>query len=345
MNPDGSSRPYLYGYGAFPRVSHLKALRITRFGDPDVLRIEEVPDPSPAEGQALVRVRAAGVNRADLLQRAGHYPPPPDAPPDIPGLEFAGEIASLGSASTRFAVGQRVFGLCSGGAQAAYLAVDCGLLVPTPPALDDVTAAGIAEAYVTAHDALVTQAHLRAGERVLVHAVGSSVGIAVMQIASAKQCDVYGTSRSAWKLERARALGLRYPIQADAPDFAAELLRHGGADVLVDFVGAPYFERNLAAMAPRGRMVSLATMGGANTELSLQSLMRKRLHLIGSVLRSRSLPEKIAAIQAFELDVVPLLAADELRVPIDKVFPLEEAAAAHRYVESNENFGKVILRI
>lgn len=308
--------------------------------------MEEVATPKPASGQALVRVHAAGVNRADVLQRQGRYPPPADAPPDIPGLEFAGEISALGGPTARFAVGQRVFGLCSGGAQAEYIAVDEGLLVPTPPALDDVSAGGVAEAYVTAHDALVTQAKLRAGECVLVHAVGSAVGIAVLQIASRMRCDVFGTSRTQWKLARAREYGLRHPIAVDREDFAAAVLQHGsGADVVIDFIGAPYFERNLSALAVRGRMVSLATMGGASVALPLQTVMRKRLHLIGSMLRSRSLAEKIDAIQAFERDVLPALATGELRVPVDKVFPLAEAALAHRYIESNANFGKVILKL
>jgi len=323
----------------------MKALRITRFGEPDVLRVEEVPTPKPASGQALVRVRAAGVNRADVLQRQGHYPSPADAPPDIPGLEFAGEITALAGPSARLAVGQRVFGLCSGGAQAEYIAVDEELLVPTPPSLGDVSAGGVAEAYVTSHDALVTQAKLRAGERVLVHAVGSAVGIAVLQIASRMRCDVFGTSRTQWKLERAREYGLRYPIAVDGEDFAAFVLQHGGADVVIDFIGAPYFERNLSALALRGRMVSLATMGGASVALPLQTVMRKRLHLIGSMLRSRSLAEKIDALQAFERDVLPALATGELRVPVDRVFPLADAALAHRYIESNANFGKVILKL
>lgn len=313
-----------------------------------MLRVETVADPIPSAGQALVRIHAAGINRADILQREGHYPPPADAPADIPGLEFAGEIRSLAGQSARLAVGQRVFGLCSGGAQAEYIAVDCGLLVPIPPNMDDTEASGSAEAYITAHDALITQAHLRPGERVLVHAIGSGVGIAALQIASSFGCEVFGTSRTAWKLERAAALGLAHPIDTGSVDFAEAIMRlsrQAGIDVVIDFVGAPYFERNVAVLSQRGRMVCLATLGGTQATLALPQLMHKRLHLMGSVLRSRSLKGKIEATQAFERDVVPALAARKLRVPIDKVFPLTQAAEAHRYVESNANFGKVVFEI
>ena len=339
----------MYGCRDFPPVSAaLKALRITRFGDPSVLRVETVADPVLKPGQALVRIHAAGVNRADIMQREGRYPPPADAPADIPGLEFAGEIRSLAGPSARLAVGQRVFGLCSGGAQAEYIAVDCDLLVPTPSNIDDTEAGGIAEAYITAHDALITQARLRPGERVLVHAVGSGVGIAALHIASSLGCEVFGTSRTAWKLERAAALGLAHPIDTGSVDFAEAIMRlsrQAGIDVVIDFVGAPYFERNLAVLSQRGRMVCLATLGGTQATLALAQLMRKRLHLMGSMLRSRSLKEKIEATQAFERDVVPALAARELRLPIDKVFPLAQAAEAHRYVESDANFGKVVFEI
>ncbi|MDQ6781157.1 MAG: NAD(P)H-quinone oxidoreductase [Candidatus Eremiobacteraeota bacterium] len=323
----------------------MKALRITRFGDPDVLRVEKVARPQPLPGQALVRVRAAGVNRADLLQRAGHYPPPSDAPPDIPGLEFCGEIVELVSAQTSLRLGDRVFGLCSGGAQAEFLAVDARLLLAVPAALDDVDAASIAEAYVTAHDALITQANVQPAERVLVHAVGSSVGIAALQIARMRGCQVFGTSRSPKKLARAKSFGLHEGFDTTGDDFAQGLAPYGGVDVIVDFVGAPYFEKNLAVLALNGRLISLATLGGGSAALSMDTLMRKRLHLIGSVLRSRSTDEKVTATRAFERDVLPAIADGSVRVPVDTVFPLEQAAAAHRYVQANENFGKVVLTV
>lgn len=324
----------------------MKALRITRFGDPDVLRVEEVPRPRPSPGQALVQVRTAGVNRADLLQRAGHYPPPPDAPPDIPGLEFCGEIVELVEAETPLRLGDRVFGLCSGGAQAEFLAVDARLLLAAPAAVDDVTAASIAEAYITAHDALITLAATQPAERVLIHAVGSSVGIAALQIARKRGCRVFGTSRSPEKLIRAGALGLHEGFAGGDSDFAQALSSsYGGVDVIVDFVGAPYFHKNLSVLALKGRLVSLATLGGGDAQLSMVTLMRKRLHLIGAVLRSRSTDEKVAATRAFERDVLPAIADGSLRVPVDRVFPLEQAAAAHRYVQADENFGKVVLTV
>jgi len=323
----------------------MKALRITRFGAPDVLRVEDVPAPQPRSGQALVRVRAAGVNRADLLQREGHYPPPADAPADIPGLEFAGEVVRVHDDSSSVRAGQRVFGLCSGGAQAELIAVSTATLVSTPATLDDVTAGAVAEAYVTAHDALIAQANAQPGERVLVHAVGSAVGIAVLEVANWRGCVVYGTSRSGWKLERAAGFGLRHPINSADADFAEEIKRLGGVDIVIDFVGAAYFERNIAALREKGRMVSLATLAGSNVQLSLQALMRKRLQLKGSTLRSRPPAEKSAATRAFERDILPAIADGSIRVPLDKIFPLEQAALAHEYVAANANFGKVVLTL
>jgi putative PIG3 family NAD(P)H quinone oxidoreductase len=326
----------------------MKALRITRPGGPEVLEIADVPAPQPRADELLVRVRAAGLNRADLLQRRGHYPPPPGFPEDIPGLEYAGEIAASGADVRRFRVGQRVFGLTGGGAQAEFVAIPASLALSVPDGLKDLDAGGIPEAYITAHDALFTQGSLASGDTVLVHAVGSGVGVAAMQIAKAFRCRVFGTSRHAGKLTRAVELGLDVPIDVTKKLFDDAVMRgtHGrGVDVIVDFVGAQYLERNLNALAVKGRLVFVSALSGASTQMAINVVMRKRLRLVGTQLRSRPLEEKIAATRAFATAVLPLFEGKAINVPVDSVFPLEQAAEAHRYMEANENFGKVVFSI
>ena len=331
-----------------PSLAHwarVKAVSVVA-GDPPHLAIVDLPKPEPDAGQALVRVVSSGLNRADLLQRRGLYPPPHDAPADIPGLEFAGIIESLGRDGSHLKVGQRVFGLCSGGAHAEYVVSPEALLMGVPKRLTDIEAGAVPETYITAHDALVTQAAMKLGERVLVHAIGSGVGIAALQIASALGCEVFGTARSADKLERARALGATFVCAPDAFDEAIlTFTRDQGMDVILDPVGAPYFERDLRILALRGRLVIIATMGGTTTSLALPVLMRKRLRIFGSMLRTRSIQEKATATRAFERDVLPKLAAGELKVVIDKTFPLEQATAAYDYMEANQNFGKIVLTL
>jgi NADPH2:quinone reductase len=320
----------------------VKALVIPRFGGPEVLEVRERPKPAPVGDEILVCVRSAGLNRADLLQRSGHYPPPPDSPQDIPGLEYCGIIEAIGPEVRSRETGERVFGLVGGGAQAEYLVTREGLSMRVPDAVSDIEAGGVPEAYITAHDALYAQGSLRTGDRVLIHAVGSGVGIAALQLAKAANCKVFGTSRNAEKLQMAKALGLDVSIdlRTDAfEEFARDV------DVIIDFVGAPYFEKNLAALAVRGRLVSVSTLGGVSVSLSLRTLMTKRLRIVGTMLRARSYEEKVDATRAFEPDVIPLLASGAVRVPIDRVFKLEEAAAAHRYIEENRNFGKVVFTL
>jgi NADPH2:quinone reductase len=326
----------------------MKALRITRPGGPEVLEIADVPTPEPKADELLVRVRAAGVNRADTLQRRGHYPPPPGYPEDIPGLEYAGEIAALGSHVRHFHAGQRVFGLTAGGAQAEFLITPEVLTLSTPEGLTDVEAGAIPEAYITADDALFANGALRPGETVLVHAVGSGVGIAAMQIAKSNGCRVLGTSRHQEKLDRAVELGLDLPIDVTTQLFDDVAMRatHGrGVDVIIDFVGADYFERNLNALAEKGRLVFVSTLSGAQVQLPIDVMMGKRLRFAGTMLRRRSIEEKTAATRAFADRVLPLLANRAIAVPIDHVFPLAEAAAAHRYMEENKNFGKIVLKL
>ena len=326
----------------------MRALTITQPGGPEVLAVVETPTPSPSADQVLVRVRAAGLNRADLLQRAGKYPAPPDAPADIPGLEFAGEITALGPDVRSLRVGQRVCGLVGGGAQAEFVLIREPLAIPLPDHVSDFQGGGIPEAYITAHDALVTQGSLTHGERVLVHAVGSGVGIAALQIAKSFGCFVFGTSRTADKLRKAKELGLDVAIDPENAAFDEVVgSRTGGSgvDVIVDFIGGPYLDRNLLALATRGRLVVVSTLGGVSALLSLRTLMTKRLRIVGTMLRSRSYEEKAAAAQAMGRDVMPLFENGSIAVPIDSTFALEDAAAAHRYLEANSNFGKVIFAV
>lgn len=320
----------------------MKALVITKPGGPEVLEVRERPTPVPTGDEILVRVWSAGLNRADLMQRAGVYPPPPDCPQDVPGLEYCGTIEAVGPDVRSREVGQRVFGLVGGGAQAEYVVTREALSVLVPDAVSDTEGGGVPEAYITAHDALYAQGSLRTGDRVLIHAVGSGVGIAALQLAKAAKCKVFGTSRNTEKLQKAKALGLDVciDVRTDAfEEFARDV------DVIIDFIGAPYFENNIASLAVRGTLVIVSTLGGNSATLSLRWLMRRRLRVVGTMLRARPYDEKVDATRAFERDVFPLLASGAIRAPIDRVFKLEEAAAAHRYIEENRNFGKVIFAL
>jgi putative PIG3 family NAD(P)H quinone oxidoreductase len=312
------------------------------------LELAERPDPQPGPGEVQVRVHGAGVNRADVLQRAGRYPSPPGVPADIPGMEFAGEVSALGEGVTTHAVGDRVFGIVGGGAQAELLTTSADACAPIPGELDLVTAGGIPEVYVTAHDAMRTRAGLQAGEHVVVHAVGSGVGIAVLQLAKALGCTVTGTARTAEKLDRALELGLDHavlaPRELDPDTFAFELIEHGGpADVVIDLVGGPYVAADLGCAAVRGRVVVVGTLAGGRVELPLLGLMGKRLELHGTVLRARTIPEKAAAIRAFVDECEPWLADGTLRPVVERVLPLGGAQAAYDLLASDATFGKVIL--
>lgn len=324
----------------------MKAVVITRAGGPEVLAMQERPVPQPAVGQVRVRVAVAGLNRADIMQRQGKYPAPSDAPPDIPGLEIMGVVDALGPGVTSWEKGQRVFGLVGGGGYAEYVVTHERLLAPVPDTLSDTEAGATPEAFMTAHDALFTQAQLKMGESVLIHAVGSGVATAAVQLAHAIGCTTFGTARSADKLDRAKGMGLDFALPL--PDFLPALqhsTQSRGVDVIIDFVGQPYFEANLRALAPLGRLVQVGTMAGHIAEIDLGLMMQKRLRIMGTVLRSRPLEEKALVTQRFAQQVLPLLARGNVKPVVDKLFQLEEATAAHRYMESNANFGKVLLQI
>lgn len=324
----------------------MRAIAITSYGGPDVLKLVERPEPQPSRGEVRVRVRAAGVNRADLLQRMGRYPAPPDAPPDVPGLEFAGEIDALGDGVTDFRPGDRVFGLVSGGAYAEAIVAHARALARIPDALDFTAAAAIPEAFITAYDAMIDQARLGAGNVVLVSAVGSGVGTAAVQIARAVGARSIGTSRSADKLERAKNLGLDHGLVPEEGRFAQavlELTGGRGADVIMELVGGSYVKDDMDCLAPRGRIVMVGLLAGNAVELDLGKLLFKRGTLLGTSLRARPLEEKIAVAQTFARHVVPLFAAKKLAAVIDRIFPLAEAGSAHAYMASNQVFGKVVL--
>jgi NADPH:quinone reductase len=324
----------------------MRAIIITRPGGPEVLEIQNVGMPTPAGEQVRVRVRASGVNRADLLQRAGGYPAPPGSPPNIPGLEFAGEVDAVGPLVRAWQPGQRVMGLAGGGAQAEYVLAHEGLLVEIPQNLDFVQAAAVPEVFTTAHDALITQAGLQMGERVLIHAVGSGVGTAAIQLAHATGATTFGTSRTPRKLELARELGL--DVGLSDQNFASEVLRLTGGEgvhVVLDFIGAPYLEQNLHALAMWGRIIFLSTMGGPQANVNLGLLMGKRILMRGVTMRTRTLEEKLAATRSFATGVLPLLASGKVKPVIEQVYPMEEVAEAHIVMGESRNFGKLVVRI
>jgi NADPH:quinone reductase len=324
----------------------MRAVVITHAGGPEVLEIQSVEMPEPVGDQVRVRVRAAGLNRADIAQRMGAYPAPPGVPADIPGMEFAGVVDAVGPLARSWKVGQRVMGIIGGGGQAEYLVQQEGMLIEIPENLDFVQAAAIPEVFITAHDALFTQGGLQMGERVLIHAAGSGVGTAAIQLARSVGATVYGTARTADKLERAKALGLDVGLAPQ--NFAAEikeLTDKAGVHVVLDFIGASYLEQNLQALASWGRLVYLATLGGAQANINLGLVMAKRIQIRGCTLRTRTLEEKLAATRRFATQALPLLARGQVRPIVEQVYPLTEIATAHRAMEENSNFGKLILSI
>jgi NADPH2:quinone reductase len=294
----------------------------------------------------LVRVRATSVNRADLLQRRGNYPPPAGVPSDIPGMDYAGVVEKLGDGVTRWRVGDRVMGLVGGGSYAEYVVTHEDEALRIPERLSFEEAAAIPEAFLTAHDALFTQMQLAAGETVVIHAVTSGVGTAGLQLAREHGAYVLGTGRSAAKLERAQGLGLDVAIDASRADWVEAVLsttQGRGAHVIMDLVGGNYFAGDIAAATRLGRIILVGLVAGARADLDLRMLLNKRLLLRGTMLRSRTLQEKIAVTRAFEETGLPLLTQGKIVPVIDAVLPMTQAAEAHRIVENNENFGKIVL--
>jgi NADPH2:quinone reductase len=312
-------------------------MRAATIRDQEIV-IEEHPDPVAGDGEVLVRVHGAGLNGADMMQRRGLYPAPPGSPQDIPGMELAGEVAALGKGAERFAIGARVMAIVGGGAQAELAVVHERQLMSVPDGLDWPAAGGLPEVFTTAHDALFTQTALRPGERLLVHGGAGGVGTAAIQLARATGARVTATVRNDELREQVAKLG----ASVIAPEGFAE---HGPFDVILELVGAPNLPENLQALATGGRIAVIGVSAGVKAELNLLALMGKRARIHGSTLRARPLEEKALAARLLEREVLPLFAADALRVPIAETFPLEQAAAAYERFAEGGKLGKIVLLI
>jgi NADPH2:quinone reductase len=329
----------------------MRAVVITSHGGVDGIGVQEVDaPPAPVADRVRVRVHAAGLNRADILQRRGSYPAPPGYPQNIPGLEFAGEVDAIGDAVRAWKISDRVFGITAGGAQAELVVVPASNLARIPAVLDWVQAGAMPETFITAHDALFTRAGLQMGERVLIHAAASGVGTAAIQLAHASGATVYGTSRTADKLDRIRDLNLGLDASVEVGDTPARFVEAvqdwtagAGVDVILDLVGGNYLSANLDALASRGRLICVGTMAGAKSEIDLGLIMRKRAAIIGTMLRGRSIEEKAEATRLFASSVLPLVSRGAIRPVIDRVYPVDEIREAHERMESNVGFGKIVL--
>lgn len=328
----------------------MKAVYVKEFGGAENLEWREVEDlPKPTGAQVLVNVKASALNRADILQRKGFYPAPKGFPERVLGLEFAGEVSEIGKTVKNFKNGDRVFGITAGGANAEFLLSDASLLVKIPDNLSFIEAAAVPEAFITAHDAIFTQANLTENEMLLIHAVGSGVGLAALALAKAKNIKVFGTSRTKDKLDKCRRFGLDEAILiSDETNFAEKIkekTNNKGIDVILDLVGAKYFAANLESLALKGRLILVGLTGGGTAEFNLGTALSKRLKIVGTVLRSRSAEEKAKATRKFAEEVLPLIAAGKIKPNLDKVFAVEAVEKAHKYLESNQSFGKVVLTI
>jgi NADPH2:quinone reductase len=315
-------------------------------GGPEVITIGEVPKPEVQKDHIRVRVHAAGLNRADLLQRRGQYPAPHGWPANIPGLEYAGEVEAVRPGVTRWRVGDQVMGLAGGGAQAEMVVVHQDEVLPIPAGLSYAEAAAIPEAFLTAYDALVIRARVQPGERVLIHAAGSGVGTAAAQIAKHLGAQVLGTSRSGDKVARALLYGLDVGIDTSRTHFRDAVGEP--VHVVLDVLGGPAFADNLAVLAPRGRLIMLGFLAGNKAEADLSPILRKRLEVIGTVMRTRGLEERIPLIQEFGKQMLPLFQprAEQgapLRPVLERTYPMTQLADAHRVLEGNATFGKIVV--
>ena len=333
------------GYGM---LAPMRAVLIPHPGGPEVLRLSDVPDPEFGPEEVRVRVGATALNRADLLQRRGRYPAPRGAPPDIPGLEFAGEVEARGRRAHRWQVGDRVMGILGGGGYAERVVLHEGLCMQVPPAMRWEEAAAIPEAFLTAFDALYELGHLAGGETLLVHAAASGVGTAAVQLALAGGCHVIGFSRSADKRERLLRLGVHQvldPTVADVAEAVREASTGHGIDLVLDMVGAGVVDLNQEVLREQGRIVLIGLLGGARAEFDLTRFIGKRLTLTGSVLRPRPLEQKLELVRRFAPRVLPLFDSGSVRPVIDRSYSWTDVAEAHARMERNANFGKIVLRI
>ena len=324
----------------------MRAIVVREPGGPEVLKVETRPRPVPGKGEVRVRVAASGVNRADLIQRRGQYPAPHGWPANIPGLEYAGEVEAVRPGVTRWKVGDRVMGLVGGGAQAEYVVVHQDEALPIPADLSYAEAAAIPEAFLTAYDALITRARLQPGERVLIHAAGSGLGTAAAQIAKHLGATVLGTSRSGDKLARALVYGLDIGIDTTQTPFRDAVGEP--VHVVLDVLGGPAFADNLAVLAPRGRLILLGSLAGGGTDADLAPILRKRLEVIGTMMRTRGLEERIPLVREFGQRILPLFESRlgqgaHLRPVLERAYPMTQLADAHRVLEGNATFGKIVV--
>jgi len=325
----------------------MTAIEITHPGGPEVLRAVQRPVPRPNHGEVLIRVDAAGVNRPDVLQRRGHYPPPPGAS-DIPGLEVAGTIVETGAAALRWQVNDRVCALVAGGGYAEYCVAPAAQCLPIPGNLDVVSAAAVPETFFTVWTNLFQRGALRAGERVLIHGGTSGIGTTAIQLAHVLGAIVYATAGSDDKCAACRRLGATVAINYRDSDFVDVIRRDtngAGVDLILDIIGADYFNRNIECLAVDGRLVQIGLLGGSTTTIDLGRVMRRRLTITGSTLRIRTVEEKGALARELETNVWPLLAAQRVAPVVDRTFPLTDASAAHRRMEDGQHIGKLVLTV
>jgi putative PIG3 family NAD(P)H quinone oxidoreductase len=323
----------------------MRAVLVSSPGGPEQLRLTEVPDPVPGPGDVLLEVHAAGVNPADVLQRQGGYPPPPGAPP-YPGLECSGMVIACGSGVSGWQPGDEACALLSGGGYSELVAVPAGQLLPIPAGVSLADAAALPEVACTVYSSVFQQARLSGGETLLVHGGAGGIGTMAIQLAKAHGATVACTAGSPAKLRRCRELGADLAVSYTEEDFVAAVreFTHGrGADVVLDIMGAPYLERNITALATGGRLVVIATRGGARGELDIRSLMRKRASIFASTLRARPGSEKAVIVAAVREHVWPLVSSGQVVPVIERSFPMTEAAAAHRLLEQGTHVGKILL--
>ena len=332
-------------YSGMSLPDTMAVVEIVRPGPPDGLHMGRRPVPVPMVGEVLVRVAAAGINRADMMQRQGNYPPPPGAS-DIPGLELSGKVVSVGDDVSNLSVGDEVCALVTGGGYAEYCVVPAPQCLPRPQSVSLVAAAALPEAYCTVWTNVFDRGRLIAGESFLVHGGSSGIGTVAIQLAKLRGARVFATASTQAKCDACVALGADRAINYKDEDFVSvvrEETSGRGVDIILDMVGGPYLERNLDSLSVEGRLVLIALMGGTKSELNLVSLMSRRLTLTGSTLRSRSVEQKAAIVDALRADVWPKLSTGELRPVIHATYPLEDAAEAHCVMESSTHIGKLLL--
>ncbi|HET9637108.1 MAG TPA: NAD(P)H-quinone oxidoreductase [Gemmatimonadaceae bacterium] len=324
----------------------MKAVIITRPGGPEVLQLQDRPVPEPGVGEIRVRVRGSALNRADVLQRGGNYPVPAGSPEDIAGMEYAGEVDALGDGARLWKKGDRVMGIIGGGGHAEFVTVHEREAMPVPSGMSWENAAAIPEVFLTAYDALFTRLNLRSGETLLIHAVGSGVGTAGVQLAKLTSARVVGTARSADKLARVKELGLDVGIDSSRGDWVSQVesaLGANGVHAILELVGGNYLEGDLRVLALKGRIVLVGLTAGAMTQLNMGVLLRKRGTIVGTVLRARPIEEKITLAREFADRMIPQFESGRLKPIVDRVFSFDQIADAHRLMESNATLGKIVL--